>query len=197
MNTKKIILVAVLSMYVSALMAFPGWIGNQTVVQASNSQNVTFTVWMNQDYYGLHCNVGLSVNGGSFTEYPMSYSHNDSGNSVWTLTINNLASTSNYLCYFHGYQDVSNIYLNNGGSNYSFIVNPTTQSAGNWNDDATWLDGVVPASSSAHCIIANNITLNADKTVGSVTINSGNTLTASDGTTRTLTISAGGRSRGY
>lgn len=192
MNTKKILLVAILSMYVNTLMAFPSWIGNQTIVQATNSQNVTLTVWMNEDYLGLHCNVGLSVNGGTFTEYPMDFSHKDGVNSVWTLTINNLASTSNYLCYFHGHDVSNSIYLNNGGTNYSFTVNPTTQSAGNWNDAATWFDGIVPASTSAHCIIANNITLNADKTVGSVTINTGSTLTASDGTTRTLTISAGG-----
>lgn len=193
MNIRKIILVAILLLNVKLMYAFPGWIGNQTMVQATTSQNVTFTVWMNQDYYGLNCNLGISVNGGtSWNEYAMNYSTNNSGNSVWTLTINDMASTGNYQCYFHGYDGSNNIYLNDGGANYSFVVNPVTKNNGNWNDDATWFDGIVPVSTSAHFIIANSIILNTDKTVGSITINPGATLTGSDVPARKLTISSGG-----
>ena len=193
MNTKIIILVAVLSMYVSIATATPTWLGNQAFTQSTNSQSVTFTVWINDNYVGLNCRLSVSPDGVSnWTNYSMTYSGNNGINSIWTYTMA-LTSSSTYKCYFQGYDSWGySQFLNNGGTNYSFTVNPTTQSAGNWNDGATWLDGVVPASSSAHCIIANNITLNADKTVGSVTINSGSSLTASDGTTRTLTISAGG-----
>jgi hypothetical protein len=193
MNTKKIILVAVLSMCVIIATATPTWLGNQSFVQSTSSQSVTFTVWINDNYVGLNCRLFVSPDGVSnWTNYSMAYSGSNGVNSIWTYTLA-LTSSNTYKCYFQGYDSWGySQFLNNGGANYSFTVNPTTQSAGNWNDGGTWFDGAVPASTSAHCIIANNITLNADKTVGSVTINTGSTLTASDGTTRTLTISAGG-----
>ncbi len=171
------------------VFATPSWMGSQSYTQSSTSQNVTFTVWQNQDYLGLHCEVGVSTNGGStWTVYQMSYFGNNSENSVWSLT-QKINSSSNCLCYFHGYDDWGyNLWLNNSSNNYSFIVNPTTEADGDWNSGSTWCDGSVPASTTANYIIANNITLNQNATIGSLTINSGKTFTASDATPRILTI---------
>jgi phosphotransferase system IIB component len=171
------------------ILATPSWIGNQSYSQSSTSQNVTFTVWQNDDYVGLKCEVGVSTDGGSsWTVYQMSYSGKNSNNSVWTLT-QKINSSSNCLCYFHGYDEWGySYYLNNSSNNYSFIVNPTTEADGNWNSGATWCDGTVPSSTSANYVIANNVTLNQDVTIGTLIINSGKTFTASDASSRTLTI---------
>jgi len=169
--------------------AFPSWMGNQSYIQSTSSQDVTLSVWQNQDYVGLHCRVGVSIDGGAtWAEYQMNYSGNNSGNSVWSVT-QKINSSSNCLCYFHGYDDWSgSMYLNNGGSNFPFIVNPTTAADGNWSSTSSWCDGSVPSSTSANYIIAHNITLDQAVTVGSLTINSGVTFTGSDGTARILTL---------
>jgi hypothetical protein len=79
---------------------------------------------MNQDYYGLNCRVGLPTNGGStWTEFDMFYSGNNSGSSVWTLTMSDLTSTGNYKCYFPGY--------NGGGNNTDNSRNDTNNGGGN------------------------------------------------------------------
>lgn len=170
--------------------AFPSWMGNQSYIQSTSSQDVTLSVWQNQDYVGLHCKVGVSIDGGAtWTEYQMNYSGNNSGNSVWSVT-QKINSSNNCLCYFHGYDDWSgSMYLNNGGANFSFIVNPTTAADGDWSSASSWCDGSVPSSQSANFKIAHNITLDQAVTVGSLTINSGATFTASDNTARTITIS--------
>lgn len=186
---KKITLSIFFLIMTFGIFAAPSWMGNQSYSQSSTSQDVTFTVWQNQSYLGLHCKVGVSTDGGSsWNEYEMIYSGDNSGNSVWTLT-KKINSSSNCLCYFHGYDDWGyNYYLNNSSNNYSFIVNPTTQADGNWNSGATWCDGTVPSSTSANYIIANNVTLNQDVTIGTLIINSGKTFTASDASPRNLTI---------
>ena len=190
---KKLILFSFLILFSLLLKASPSWMGNQTYVQDGSTQNITFTVWQNQDYVGLHCNVGLSTDGGStYNEYAMTYSGNNSGNSVWTLTMSVHSSTNatNTKCYFKGYDDWSwSMLLNNGGANYTFIVNPTTKSgATNWNVSGSWIDNAVPTWTSATYVIANNLTLNQDVIVGSITINSGITLTGADGSARKLTV---------
>ena len=106
---KKLIIFSFLILFSLLLKASPSWMGNQTYVQDGSTQNITFTVWQNQDYVGLHCNVGLSTDGGStYNEYAMTYSGNNSGNSVWTLTMSVHSSTNatNTNCYFKGYDDV-------------------------------------------------------------------------------------------
>jgi hypothetical protein len=167
--------------------AFPSWIGNQSSSQSVSSQDITFTVWMNQDYFGLSCSVGI-YEGTSWTEYPMNYSGNNNGNSVWTLTKS--LKTNATLYYFHGTDQNlnNNIYLNNGGNNYTLNINPTTAASGNWSSPESWCDALVPSSTSAKYVIAHDLTLNQDATVGSLSINSGKTFTSNDGTLRTLTL---------
>ena len=84
-------------------------------------------------------------------------------------------------------------YNNNGGTNYEYVVSyPRSGQTGNWNSASTWLFGSVPASGSAVIISANdNVTLNADATIASMTIEAGATFTGSDGSSRTLTVSTG------
>lgn len=82
---------------------------------------------------------------------------------------------------------------NNGGSNYSYTVASSWLTAldGNWSATGTWQGGVVPISGFP-VTIANNVTLDQNATISSLTINSDKTFTASDATPRTLTISTGG-----
>lgn len=78
---------------------------------------------------------------------------------------------------------------NNGGSNYSYTINNSyiTSNSGNWSTASNWADGVPPSGASV--IINHDLTLDQAATVGSLTINSGKTFTASDATTRTLIVS--------
>ena len=82
---------------------------------------------------------------------------------------------------------------NNGGSNFSYIVASgwTTTSNANWSSAATWTASAVPPTSNSmgNVTIANDVTLDQDATVSSLTINTSKTFTASDVNPRTLTIS--------
>jgi hypothetical protein len=108
-------------------LAFPTWMGVYGSYRrhTDESNPGTFTILMNQDYVGLHANVGIQVNGGSWTEYSMSYAGNNSGNSVWTYTPPAAYATGDIVAYyFHGYEDFSGstIYDSNGGANYLFQI---------------------------------------------------------------------------
>ncbi len=175
---KKIFTLLAITLFCSYSYATPSWMGNQSYIQSSYSQDVTFTVWQNDDYTGLQCEVYVSTdNGANWNNYQMSYSGSNAGNSVWEIT-QPLHSSATCLCYFHGYDSDGYSYLlNNSGSNYSFKVNPTTASDGNWSDGATWCDGTVPSSTSAKYVIAHNVAADQAVTVGSAVINSGKTLT--------------------
>jgi 1,4-alpha-glucan branching enzyme len=109
----------------SQALAAPTWIGVYSSFTRHDGANPgTHTVLMNQDYVGLHAEVGVQVNGGSWATYQMSYAGNDSGNSKWSYTpAASYAPGSTVKYYFHGYDDWgSNIYDNNSGSNYSFTA---------------------------------------------------------------------------
>ncbi|MBL4653603.1 MAG: hypothetical protein JKY53_12195 [Flavobacteriales bacterium] len=84
---------------------------------------------------------------------------------------------------------------NNGGSNYSYTVEPawTTNGAGDgsWNDPNMW-DAVVVPPSNVPITIEDDITLDQDATVSSITINASKTFTASDASARRLSVSNGG-----
>ncbi len=102
--------------------AAPSWIGVYGSYQYHNGSNPgTFTVLMNQDYWGLHAEIGIRINGGSWTAYPMSYAGHASGNSVWTHTpAAPIPPGSTVEYYFHGYDNWgAHIYDNNGGSNHT------------------------------------------------------------------------------
>ncbi|MFG0314823.1 MAG: hypothetical protein ACF8LL_11670, partial [Phycisphaerales bacterium] len=124
----------------SQVMAFPSWIGVYGSYAHHDASNPgTFTILMNQDYYGLHAEVGIRVNGGSWTTHAMSYVGNDSGNSVWEYTpSSSYAPGSTIEYYFHGYDDWGgHIYDNNGGSNYSHtasLIASSKSGMGAWVD---------------------------------------------------------------
>ncbi len=107
----------------SQAFAAPTWMGVYGSFERHDGANPgTYTVLMNQDYYGLHAEVGVRVNGGAWVTYPMSYAGNNDGNSTWTYTHgSSYAPGSTVEYYFHGFDDWgANIWDNGGGSNYSF-----------------------------------------------------------------------------
>lgn len=110
-----------------AAFAFPSWMGVYGSFQRHNGVNPgEFTILMNQDYWGLHAEVGIRVNGGSWTVHAMNYVGNHSGNSIWDFKPN-VAYPTNVTVefYFHGWDDWGgNIWDNNGGGNYNFISGP-------------------------------------------------------------------------
>lgn len=65
-------------------MAFPTWMGVYgTTVRHADGQNPgTYMIMMNQDYVGLHAEVGVQVNGGAWQVYSMSYLNRTDNNSV-------------------------------------------------------------------------------------------------------------------
>lgn len=118
-------------------LAFPSWIGNccshpdqVTTGTVYAGDNVTFQKMLNQDYFGLHCEVNLNT-GGGFSATQMSYGGNDSGNSWWTYTRRFAAGTVTF--YTKGWEDFSGstIFDSNGGANYSKTITalntPTAQ----------------------------------------------------------------------
>jgi hypothetical protein len=80
---------------------------------------------MNQDYYGLHAEVGIGI-GNHWTTHAMTYMGHTDGNSLWQYYPNEAQTTNtavNY--YFHGWDDWGgHIYANNYGNNYSFVPGP-------------------------------------------------------------------------
>lgn len=133
---------AVLSIVATAgtAEAAPTWIGVYGSYQYHDASNPgTFTVLMNQDYWGLHAEVGVRINGGSWTAYPMNYAGNTSGNSVWTHTpASSIPPGSTVEYYFHGYDNWgSHIYDNNGGANHTHtasLVPSAKPGMGAWED---------------------------------------------------------------
>lgn len=113
-----------------AAWAFPNWIGSYAPHQRHDGGNPgTFTILMNQDYVGLHAEVGVQVNGGAWTTYAMAYAgHFNATDSKWTFTPPMpFPAGAVVKYYFHGFDDWGgNIYDSQNAQNYSF----TTASAG-------------------------------------------------------------------
>ncbi|HHN78997.1 MAG TPA: hypothetical protein ENK11_10050, partial [Phycisphaerales bacterium] len=110
---------------VGAAQAAPTWMGVYGSYQRHDGANPgTYTILMNQDYWGLHAEVGVRVNGGAWTISQMAYAGNNNGDSVWTYTPSSSippGSTVEY--YFHGYDNWgANIWDNNAGANYSYTA---------------------------------------------------------------------------
>ncbi|MCZ7592126.1 MAG: hypothetical protein M5U15_08195 [Kiritimatiellae bacterium] len=105
--------------------AFPSWIGVCGSYERHNAVNPgTFSVLLNEDYWGLHAEVVIRVDAGSWQAYEMNYAGNVDGNSVW-MRSHDAAFPTNATVeyYFHGWDDWGgNITDNNGGVNYSFIA---------------------------------------------------------------------------
>ena len=111
---------------VGAARGFPGWMGVYGDYETHDGANPgTYTILMNQDYWGLHAEVGIGI-AGSWTTHAMDYMGNADGNSLWQFRPGEaLAEGTSVQYYFHGWDDWGgNIYANNGGANYSFIAGP-------------------------------------------------------------------------
>ena len=111
---------------VGAARGFPGWMGVYGDYETHDGANPgTYTILMNQDYWGLHAEVGIGI-AGSWTTHAMDYVGNADGNSLWQFRPGEaLAEGTSVQYYFHGWDDWGgNIYANNGGANYSFIAGP-------------------------------------------------------------------------
>ncbi len=133
--------VVALSAIVGTVEAAPSWIGVYGSYQRHNGSNPgTYTVLMNQDYWGLHAEVGVRINGGSWATHQMSYAGNVSGNSRWTWTPPaSVPPGSTVEFYFHGYDNWgAHIYDNNGGANHSYTASlvPSAKSG-----MGAWIDG--------------------------------------------------------
>lgn len=132
--------VVALASIVGTVEAAPSWIGVYgSYVRHDAGNPGTYTILMNQDYYGLHAEVGVRVNGGSWTTYPMTYAGNTSGNSIWSYTpATSIAPGSTVEYYFHGYDDWgAHIYDNNAGANHSHsagLVASAKSGMGAWAD---------------------------------------------------------------
>lgn len=132
--------VVALASVVGTVEAAPSWIGVYGSYARHDAGNPgTYTILMNQDYYGLRAEVGIRVNGGSWTTHAMSYAGNNGGNSVWTYTpASSIPPGSTVEYYFHGYDDWgAHIYDNNGGSNFSYsagLVASSKPGMGAWVD---------------------------------------------------------------
>lgn len=108
-------------------LAAPSWMGVYGSYTRHNGGNPgTHQVLMNDDYWGLHAEVVIRVNGGSWNAYGMNYAGNVDGNSLWDIQ-HDVAYPTNATVeyYFHGWDDWGvNIWDNNGGANYSFPAGP-------------------------------------------------------------------------
>lgn len=129
-------LMAVAVLAAGSAMAFPTWMGVYgTTVRHADGQNPgTYMIMMNQDYVGLHAEVGVQVNGGAWQVYSMSYLNRTDNNSVWQYTPAQAypaGATVNY--YLHGFDDWGgNIWDSRNAQNYSFTV------AGGGTNTLTW-----------------------------------------------------------
>lgn len=114
--------------------AFPTWMGvyGQFKRHDDPANPGEFMIMMNQDYSGLQASVGIQVDGGAWTEHPMTYMANADGNSLWRyVPAQAFPGGATVKYYFHGFEGSSrHIYDSLNGSNYVFEV-PQSQSV-NW-----------------------------------------------------------------
>ena len=104
--------------------AIPTWIGVTAGTQRQSGGNPgTFVVMMNQYYTTLHASVAISVNGGNYKEYPMSYDGTISKNSKWSYSPAAVfPAGANIKYYFRGWDDAGgSIFDGTGTTAYSFV----------------------------------------------------------------------------
>lgn len=114
------------AMMCGSVGAFPTWMGVYGSFERHSGGNPgVFTILMNQDYYGLHAEVGVQVDSGAWTTYAMTYVQNVDGNSVWNYTpAAAYPAGATVAYYFHGWDDYAggDIYDSNAGLNYTFVA---------------------------------------------------------------------------
>lgn len=118
--------VAILVLGVQGAMAFPSWMGVYGGTLRHSGENPgAFTVMMNQDYYGLHAQVGIQVNGGAWSTHEMFYVGNKDGNSVYEfMPEQSIPEGAAVKYFFRGYEEYSTrqIFDNNNGLNHAFTA---------------------------------------------------------------------------
>ena len=109
-------------------MAFPGWMGVYGPYQRHDGGNPgVFNVLMNESGPALRAEIGVQINGGSWSVYPMGFVGLRDGNSQWQYRLPMaLPDGASVKYYFHGYEEggSNNIWDNNGGANYAFTAKP-------------------------------------------------------------------------
>ena len=108
-----------------ATHAFPAWIGVYGEIERHGGGNQgVYTVLMNEDYWGLHAEVGINVNAGDWDICQMQYVGNQDGNSKWQyVPVVPYPLNSAVEFYFHGYDDWGgHIWDNDGGENHHFSI---------------------------------------------------------------------------
>ena len=117
----------------SSAWAIPSWMGvyGAATRYTTNSNPGTYTILMNQDYYGLRAEVGVRVNGGTWSVYPMVYAGKTDGNSTWTFTpAQPYPASATVKFYFHGYDSAGgHVYDSKSGQNYSLRYRPAVPTA--------------------------------------------------------------------
>ncbi len=143
----------------AAALAFPSWMGVYGSFERHAAGNPgSYTVLMNQDYWGLNAEVGVQVihaslgtNSGKWQVSAMAYAGNKDGNSIWKFApaaAYPAGATVNF--YFHG-KDASggNVWDSNGGKNYSFVAESIVVFKGDWGSELN-----VPHASGAYAFDA-------------------------------------------
>lgn len=126
-------------------LAFPTWIGVYGTFERHTAGNPgTYTLLMNQDYWGLNAEIGVQVNhvalggfSGTWQVYPMTYVGKKDGNSVWQFTPAQpypTGATVNF--YFHGWDRWGgHVWDSAGGKNYSFTAANGVAFKGDWGSE--------------------------------------------------------------
>ena len=133
--TRSILFALTIAFAATSAMAFPTWIGTYGAFERhSNANPGTFTILMNQDYVGLHAEVGVQVNGGTWTTYGMAYGGNADGNSKWTVTpAAAFPAGATVKFYFHGWDDWGgHIYDNNNTQDYAYVAPGSSTGSVGW-----------------------------------------------------------------
>lgn len=118
LRRQTLLLLALPLILATTASAFPSWIGVYGSYERHNAVNPgAFSVLLNEDYWGLHAEVVIRVDAGSWQAYEMNYVGNVDGNSVWTRSHDAAFPTNATVeYYFHGWDDWGgNITDNNGG----------------------------------------------------------------------------------
>jgi hypothetical protein len=163
--------------------------GGTTIFNVNNGGSATISTTngnANTAYGTTPMLVTITRTGAAVYSFSMT---SRSGGAAYTTTISNSATIDGFNFYIGNQNDGSgqkNMFVN-GFS----ITKPITLADGNWNETAIWLNNTIPPTD-ASVTINHNISLNTNVSLRSIVINNGKTLTASDSTPRTLTISNGG-----
>lgn len=147
---KKFMMIALMSLLAHAAMAFPTWMGTYGIYKKHDDRANPglFSIMMNQDYVGLHAEVGVQVNGGNWVVYQMKYVANVEGNSLWTFTPSfQFPAGAVVKYYFHGYDNWGgSIWDTRNGLNYEFTVSGNPEVVISRIADGKWAGGYTNAN---------------------------------------------------